>query len=411
LGDEDYVGNPAVCCDTEGNVFVAWQEKRFPSPASQIYYRMYSTVAGWDSTDTMLDSNPPERDSYAVSAAMDDSGNVHVVRVRDISPPWNRVLYKRYTLGEGWGANKAISVGVNGTSGHPVIVENGTHLHVVWSQYTVAEGTCIYYREYSAGAGWDSSATKVSTDETNTGPSLVVDACGDLHVIWTVWFSDENREIAYRKRTADGDWDPVVFYVSEIDSIISECPTISCDGTGNIHTVWQDWGATTVLYERVYDKNSGWEDTASLTGEAWSAEQAHLESDICGDLHLVWTDSRDCQPRLYYKRYDNGMSSVPGRDDVETLASSGFASPNPCHGRTVIHYSIQTPETPADVIVRICDVRGSLVRDLGHDKVPHSGVVTWDGCNRSGTPVAAGVYFFIAETPSQKDVTKIIVLK
>ena len=411
MGDEDYVGNPAICCDSEGNVFVAWREKRFPSPASQIYYRMYSTGAGWDSTDAMLDSDPPERESYAVSAAMDDSGNVHVVRVRDISPPWNRLLYKRYTPGEGWGANKAISVGVNGTSRHPVILEHGTHLHVVWSQYTVAEGTCIYYRKYSPSAGWDSTAMKVSTDETNTDPSLAIDAEGDLHVIWVVWFSDENREIAYRKRTADGDWDPIVSYVSEIDSVSSECPTISCDGTGNVHVVWQDWGSTTVLFERVLDKDAGWGDTASLAGGAWSAEQPHLVSDICGDLHLVWTDSRSCQPRLYYTRYDDGMSSVASREDAEIPALNGFASPNPCSGHTVIHYSIHAVGMPADVIVRICDVRGTLVSDFAHEKVPHSGVVTWDGRNRLGVPVAAGVYFFIAETPSQKDVTKIIVVK
>lgn len=43
--------------------------------------------------------------------------------------------------------------------------------------------------------------------------------------------------------------------------------------------------------------------------------------------------------------------------------------------------------------------------------VENTYLVTWDGRNEVGHPVAAGLYFIVRETPSGRDVLKVILVK
>lgn len=84
-----------------------------------------------------------------------------------------------------------------------------------------------------------------------------------------------------------------------------------------------------------------------------------------------------------------------------------YAFPNPV--RPGYEGPITVKGLPADAAVRITDLAGGLVfegESLG-------GQIVWDGNNRSGNPVATGVYLVLASTADQtgKAVTKILIVR
>jgi len=406
-----YAQNPTVCSDDNGNVFVAWQDERSTHGVFEVWYRMYSVTTGWDSVEAVLD-NPSDRSAHAPSAAMDDEGNVHVVWLRETTPPNNKLLYKKYNPATGWSNAVTLSVGVAGVSEHPVILEESGTLHVVWSQYTLAEGRCIYYRRYSPGVGWDSVATKVSDTYTGTDPSIAVDPEGNIHVVWTVWFSDLEQEVAYRRWTPGTGWGADVFYVTENDSIPSMYPTVACDGAGCVHVIWQDYvpGGYTTLYERIYCPDSGWGEITAPVGEGWQTDRAHLKADICGNLHLVWSDCRAGCCMLYYSEWDAATSSVISEEEISSPLCKPIVVvvPNPSRGAMEIRYTNSLSGISGDVTVRVYDVLGHLLCRLPIEETSSGGVARWDGCDRSGRPVAPGTYFCVISADNHVTTHKIV---
>jgi hypothetical protein len=65
--------------------------------------------------------------------------------------------------------------------------------------------------------------------------------------------------------------------------------------------------------------------------------------------------------------------------------------PNPFSGETSIQFAVPGPGR--EVMLRIFDVRGREVTTLLDGKVAGSQAVFWDGTNRQGSPVPAGIYF------------------
>jgi hypothetical protein len=404
--------NPAITCDSQGNLFIAWQEEKTTNGAFTLCYRRYSTVSGWDSTDTVLDS-PSDMSAYAPSVAMDDTGNVHIVWLRQTGTSTNKLLYRKCSPDVGWGPTKRLSVGVVGRSRHPAIVESQGTLHVVWDQYTLAEGRAIYYKRYTAGVGWDDVATKLNGVETGFSPSIAVDSVGDIHVVWTVWFSDEEWEIAYREWTSELGWDPVVTYVTDNDGVPSEEPAVASDHWGNAHVIWKDhiYYGPGVIYERVHSPESGWGGVTWLVGGDWMAESPDVITDTCGNLHLVWQDSRNgycCS--VCYMMWD---AEYGGVDDNLVREDSGClrleATPNPFTHQIVVSYA---SPSPARETLKIYDVRGRVVTILaGPETGGQDRSVIWDGRDSSGDRLTPGIYFLEFRQGTNRILRKVVLLE
>jgi flagellar hook assembly protein FlgD len=60
----------------------------------------------------------------------------------------------------------------------------------------------------------------------------------------------------------------------------------------------------------------------------------------------------------------------------------------------------------------VIDVRGDLVSTLVDAILPAGEhVVTWDGVDAAGRPVASGVYFYIVEQPGHEILRKMTLLR
>jgi hypothetical protein len=82
--------------------------------------------------------------------------------------------------------------------------------------------------------------------------------------------------------------------------------------------------------------------------------------------------------------------------------------PNPSHGASNIGFDL--PEA-RDVIVRVCDVQGRLVRELDHSRrEPGRHRLTWDGRDAAGGRAPRGLYFVHVDAGKDRGVTKLVLL-
>jgi hypothetical protein len=98
--------------------------------------------------------------------------------------------------------------------------------------------------------------------------------------------------------------------------------------------------------------------------------------------------------------------------DSEQLPSALFLSqnrPNPFNPSTTISFGL---DMPADVSLRIYDVRGALIRTLIERRMDAGAYETaWNGTDSKGAPVASGVYFYRLMSEGRELTRKMILLR
>jgi flagellar hook assembly protein FlgD len=84
--------------------------------------------------------------------------------------------------------------------------------------------------------------------------------------------------------------------------------------------------------------------------------------------------------------------------------------PNPFNPATTVAYEVPRPGSRVEIA--LYDVGGRLVAVLVDEhRAPGFYSVTWDGVNRSGEPVASGVYFLRMRAGHFVDTKKLLLLK
>lgn len=102
------------------------------------------------------------------------------------------------------------------------------------------------------------------------------------------------------------------------------------------------------------------------------------------------------------------VSRVPSRNQL------GQNYPNPSNPETWIPFKLVQD---ADVVVRIQDISGKLVREirLGYRSpgyyVSRSDAAYWDGMNEAGEKVSSGIYFYSIEAGGFTDIKKLLISK
>lgn len=111
------------------------------------------------------------------------------------------------------------------------------------------------------------------------------------------------------------------------------------------------------------------------------------------------------------------VGSLPGGFTYETVTSvegppTDFAlhanEPNPFSARTAIAMDLPRA-TPYRLTV--FDVRGRLVREVVDRAGPGRVILRWDGSDRSGTPMASGIYFYRLESEGFSQTRRMVLLR
>lgn len=102
------------------------------------------------------------------------------------------------------------------------------------------------------------------------------------------------------------------------------------------------------------------------------------------------------------------------RVDAPTTRLRVIAEPNPTRVPSRIAFRIEAPRSVAAQTTRLLvyDVRGRLVRELSHAPVPaQSAFFFWDGMDRAGRVVPAGVYWSRLEWGGETATAKLVVIR
>jgi hypothetical protein len=116
---------------------------------------------------------------------------------------------------------------------------------------------------------------------------------------------------------------------------------------------------------------------------------------------------------LTHGRYEHldGRDALPGPAGPEERATvAASAWPNPSASGASVRFDLPAPG--GFTTVRVYDLAGRVVRELGRDDLPAGTYeLTWDGRNERGATVGAGVYFFRIETGKGSVQKKVVVVR
>jgi len=359
------------------SVHVAWCDER--DGHFEIYYkRSIDGGMSWAS-DTRL----TYADDCAVYPCIAVSGDyVHVVWMdtRD-GVQVCEVYYKRSTDGgTTWGPDTRLTYN-NCSAGMPSIAVLGANIHVAYSDHYDGNNEIYYMRSTDAGASWQQYVRLTNDNASSLNPSIAVAGSG-VHVVW-IDERDGNKEIYYKRAKGGGAaWSGDIRLTNAPD--VSRHPSVSADGN-NVHVVWCDrrTGENDVYYKLSTDYGVSWELDMQITHgseeHSWYPSVAVSGTTV----HVVWSDWRDGNFEIYYKRNPTGNTGV--HESMTQHAGVSLqecrTAPNPFSSHTIV-------QGHEEERFALYDSAGKLVGKYSGDRI--------------GGDLPVGVYLLVPEMINAK---------
>lgn len=333
-----YPGPPVVslAASDAGGVHIAWCDYLRGSDDEIFYKRSPDGGTTWR-PDTMLtrDDFMVEADSWASIAASGPFIHAawHDYKWDGVRYNWD-IFHKRSSdNGAHWEPEQRLTIDP-GSSGPPAIAALDSLVHVAWYDTRDGNPEIYWMRSTDHGQTWGSDTRLTSNAAYSYLPTI--GACGrSVHVSW---FDDRDGdwEIYYKRSTdAGATWGN--------DTRLTDSPgesyrsSIAVAGL-NIHLVWYDQrdGNQEIYYKHSTDNGATWGPDTALTSDP--AASFYPSVAVWGDkVHVVWTDERDGNREIYYKRNPTGNAGDEERviQDRKPAARTK-AAPNPFSDFTVV---------------------------------------------------------------------------
>ncbi|HEY5125564.1 MAG TPA: exo-alpha-sialidase [Ignavibacteria bacterium] len=271
-------------------------------------------------TNDPASSNPCYNNGWCIGL----SGNVVHVVWTDLRDGNYEIYYKRSSdEGTSWGADTRLTNN-SGLSLDPKVAVSGEVVHIVWMDTRDGNYEIYYKRSTDGGLTWGAD-TRLTN---NTAYSYRVSISLSASVVHIVWYDnrDGNYEIYYKNSTDGGTtWGTDTRLTNAIFE--SYYPSISASGSV-VHVSWHDMrdGNREIYYKRSTDGGTSWGSDVRLTND--TAYSYYSSIGVSGSVvHIVWSDFRDSDYEIYYKRSTDGGSSW-GSDTrlTNALGESGYPS-------------------------------------------------------------------------------------
>ncbi len=218
-------------------------------------------------------------------------------------------------------------------SWNPSVSVSSTVVHAVWEDEGDGNWEIYYKRSSDEGLNWGADTRLTVNSAESRFPSISISG-PVVHVVWTD-YRDGNDEIYYKRSINEGiSWGDDTRLTNAPSS--SYHPSVSVSGSV-VHVVWTDErdGNREIYYKRSSDEGTSWEADIRLTNQnAWSQ---YPSVSVSGSVvHVVWNDDRDGNFEIYYKRsIDEGISW--GADTRLTNAPSNSYNPSVSVSGLVVH--------------------------------------------------------------------------
>lgn len=209
------------------------------------------------------------------------------------------------------------------------IVSSGDTLHVVWIDNRDGNSEIYYKRSIDQGSSWGSDTRLTNNISISLDPSISV-STSEVHVVWED-NRDGNLEIYYKRSTNGGiSWESDIRLIN--DPFDSKVPTISSNGSV-VNVFWSDErnGNFEIYNKRSADGGVTWGTDIRLTNNTGYSVCPSV-SVFASALNIVWSDNRDGNYEIYYKRsidwglnwgQDTRLTNNSSTSDVPSISTAG----------------------------------------------------------------------------------------
>jgi hypothetical protein len=405
-----FSSNPSVSI-SGSFIHVVWDDNRDGN--YEIYYNR-STDGGtsWG-TDTRLTNDSAASQNPCIST----SGSVVNAVWTDNRDGFHAEVYYKRSTDEGlsWGADIRLTNDLAGSWGASVSA-SGLLVHVLWLDSRNAYQNVFYNRSTDGGLNWGTDTQLTNNDSTRlaNNPSVAVSG-SNVHVIWMESPRETFAYEMYYKHSTDGGitWGAGTQLTTNYSSA-TLFSTLSVSGQ-DVHVVWDDNrdGNYEIYYKHSTDGGISWGTDIRLTDNPSASVYPFVSASGSG-VHVLWTDNRDGNYEIYYKRDPTG--NVTGIENIGLKLPEDFSLaqnyPNPFNPVTNIRYAILQP---GNVTLKVYDILGNEVAVLvdeynpaGNYKVEFQSAA---GGSVGSFQLASGIYFYRLQAGSFIETKKMILLK
>jgi len=305
-GPQEGSGNPGVVVSGDAVHVVWWSQHNGPQSPSQVYYRR-SLDSGLTWEPELAITNSPAPAAFPSIASWES--DVHVVYVDQRDGNAEVYYVRSRDGGETWSIPSRLSLTPR-NSYTPTIAVSGRNVYVAWTdtRHTFSESTLEeeYFRRSTDGGNTWRPEQRITFDRPNRpanswAPSLAAEGS---HV-WITWFDDRGN--------APGDFDIYVDQSLNFGATwrgnrrltnapgTSMRPVIASHGAG-LYITWWSTGNGSDEVHLMHSPNLG----ANWGKHTVVAESPRLFfpgiAASASGVHIAWTDGRDANAEVYYRR-------------------------------------------------------------------------------------------------------------
>jgi hypothetical protein len=354
--------------------------------------------------------------SYNNAWCIASSGTVvHAVWYDYRDSNWE-IYYKRsIDAGLSWGADTRLTINT-ASSLSPSVAVSGPSVHVVLQDNRDGNEEIYYKRSSDGGVSWGADTRLTNNSALSKYPSVAV--FGSLvNVVWQDNRDGYNPEI-YCKRSTDAgvSWGADTRLTNDTSG--SYFPSLAVSGPV-VHVVWMDGrdGNWEIYYKRSTNAGISWGADTRLTNITGTSTYPSIA--VYGTVvHVVWSDYRDGNYEIYYKR--NPTGNPIGIKNISSVIPSSYSLqqnyPNPFNPTTKIKFDIPSSGFPIktfgndNVVLKVFDVLGKEIATLVNESAlggqPGTYTVDFDA-----SMLPSGIYFYRLITEGFSETKRMTLIK
>lgn len=331
IGNSQTPFNNSKCVAASGNnVYAVWTDQR--NGNFEVFYkRSIDGGISW-SADQLLTNIPlnSEYPSIAVSGSV-----VHIVWL-DYRGTNYSIYYKRSAdNGTSWGQDILLSGNSGSLLYRPSVAVSGSNVHVVWEDVREGNWEIFYKRSGNGGLSWGADI-RLTNDPAYSEFASVSASGSIVHVVWTDGRSGFPNNEIYYKGSADGGqtWGADMRLAN---SISARYPSVSSDSS-KVQVVWEDErdGNFEIYTTQSIDGGINWSADKRITNN--SETQRNASVTVSGsDVHVVWDDGRDGNNVMIYYKHSADDGLTWGADTRLTDLTGSALYPSIAVSGTVLH--------------------------------------------------------------------------
>ena len=326
---------PSMGLGAAGDLVLAWTSAEQDGSGFGVFAQRYDAVGAAQGPEFRVNTATTSFQAYP-SVAVDPDGDVTVVWQSFGQDGGHFGVYgQRYAAtGEPRGGEFRVNTTTQGSQGGPAVaVDADGDLVVVWSSEAQdGSGYGVYGQRYDAAGAARGGEFQVNTttEGVQAFPSVAVDADGDAVVVWSSEFQDGSGLGIYGQRyDAAGGAQGAEFRVNEATAGNQSLPSVALDADGDFAVTWssdeQD-GSGGGIYARRYDAGGAVQGAEFQVNTTTVGNQANPTAalDAAGGLVVVWSsDGQDGNSYgVYARRYDASGVARSGELPVNTATAN-----------------------------------------------------------------------------------------